>query len=141
MDETDEPEDEVPPLSGILEAAKPPAGKPKGVDRDELRRLTSRDVSELRKVLRFGCIPKKKVDQLIHKIYDRALSDDISDRDLKEVVGILRDFAKLELEVDKSARPIRQTSHLHAHAHVTVDGSRSRLSEITARAGIPNLYR
>jgi hypothetical protein len=104
---------------------------------DDPKRLAS-DAKMVRGLLKFGCIPQEKVDALLHRLFDAGLTTD-SARDLKGLGTLLKDLGKLQLDIDKLNKPVRH-EHAHLHAHGTVDAERSRMVEIAARAGVPNLY-
>lgn len=104
---------------------------------DDQKRLAA-DARMVRSLLKFGCIPQEKVDALLHRLFDAGLTTD-SARDLKGLGTLLKDLGKLQLDIDKQNKPVRH-EHAHLHAHGAIDSERHRLSEITERAGLPNLY-
>ncbi len=97
------------------------------------------DVRTIKQMLRLGVVEESVVEALLKRAYVRAADNNVSARDFRNLMSLIKDFAKLQIDIEKLDRPVRH-QHAHLHAHGTVDPEGSRLSEIAERAGIPALY-
>lgn len=97
------------------------------------------DVRTIKQMLRLGVVEENVVEALLKRAYAKAADSNVSARDFRNLMSLIKDFAKLQIDIEKLDRPVRH-QHAHLHAHGTINPEGHRLSEIAERAGIPALY-